>query len=85
MRHRGELVFLLMYHWVFLFEVFLSTLSDASARKKYALGEAAVRPDAGNPSRTPLAPGASGYWLHMTVDAVTNLTKQGRFHMTNSY
>ena len=41
----------------------------ASARKKCALGEAAVRPDAANPPGTPRAPGASGYWLPRTVDA----------------
>ena len=41
---------------------------SASARKKCALGEAALRPDAANPPGTPRAPGASGYWLHRTVD-----------------
>ena len=40
-----------------------------SARKKCALGEAAMRPDAANPPGTPRAPGASGYCLPRTVDA----------------
>ena len=39
-----------------------------SARKKCMLGEAAMCPDAENPPGTPRAPGASGYWLHRTVD-----------------
>ena len=36
-------------------------LSGTSARKKYALGKATVRPDAENPPGTPRAPGTSGY------------------------
>ena len=43
-------------------------VSRASARKKCALGEADVRPDAENAPGTPQAPGASGYWLHRTMD-----------------
>ena len=43
--------------------------TTTSARKKCALGEAAVHPDTANPPGTPWAPGASGYWLHRTVNA----------------
>ena len=49
--------------------IFFKFRVTTSARKKCALGEAAVRPEAANPPGTPWAPGASGYWLHRTLDA----------------
>ena len=45
------------------------SLLSTSARKKCALGEAAVRPDVKNQLGTPHTPSASGEWLHGTADA----------------
>ena len=47
----------------------ISGLWLTSARKKYALGEAAVRPDVKNPPGTPHTPSASGVWFDGTADA----------------